>query len=212
MKNHHPSRFFLALPFLCAIALNCTSKYNIVKKRNDSFAQSQLISFASHLKNPAEPSKALFGSNNRTLELQFVKELKNNAEVKNEVTFSFHHHEGDADMGSKAFISADGKPLEISLSGTASNVQSRTSSHKTTSYKHSGGKMQAVETTNVTTHTFKVSKGSLNLTPDVASALQSASIVQVRVYFGADTATFTYEQEPLQAVKRYLANIPDEVE
>ncbi|MFO1472195.1 MAG: hypothetical protein U1F27_14300 [Turneriella sp.] len=213
MKIYQPIRYFAVSCILALATVNCVSKYDIVRKKNDSFAQSQLLSLATLLKNPAEPSRALFGSNPRTLEIQFVKEIKNNAEVKNELTFSFNHVADDADMASKAFFSVDGKPFEVVLSGVGSSVQSTTSSNKSTSYQHSAtGPMKAVETTTVSTHTFKVSKGQLNLPQPLAAALTAGNAIQVRVYFGGDTATFSFEENELAALKRYLRNTPDEEE
>src|SRR5262245_26464837 len=111
MKTDLSLRKLKLLLLVVITTLYCTSKYNIVRLKNDTFAQSQLISLSTQLRSPAEPSRSGFGSNRRTLELQCVKEIKANAEVKNEIAFSFTHAESDADMAEKAFFAVDGKPF-----------------------------------------------------------------------------------------------------
>lgn len=212
MKAHHSNRILIITAALALSALNCVSKYDIVRLKNDSYSQSQILSMVILLKNPEEPGRTVLSSNKRSLEIQFVKEIKNNAEIKNELTFSFTHAADDADMASKAFFSVDGKPIEVVLSGVNSTLQSRTSSRKSTSYQHTSGSAKPVETTTVRTRTFKVSKAILNLPQPLAESLNAGNSIQVRVYYGADTATYTLTEKDLAALKRYLSNTPDEVE
>lgn len=205
-------RIFVFSIFFAALFCGaCTSKYNIVKSRNDKYLNSTFFTLATGHR--AERQGGRFNSSTH-VEVDYFKETKAGNQLKNEIKFNVSLHTDDTNLNDKGVLLVNGKTFEIAIENVNVADKSFSTTHKSSKpvTLHQGGKVYqgTQETTEVRAHNYKIASFKISPVPTILAELRNPSSFSVRLYLGTEAITVDYDEEQLAAVRKFYTDVADE--
>jgi hypothetical protein len=203
----------IIFPILAALMFvgACTSKYNVVKSRNDTYLNTSFLTLST--KHKAQRQGGRYNSRSHVV-IDYFRETKAGAQLKNELKVNVNLRSDDTDLNDKAVLVVNGKNFEIAVSNVS--VADRSYATKDQSSKpvtvHKGGNIYhgTQETTEISTHNYKAV--AFKITPDanIVAELKNPTNISARLYLGTEAITIEFDEKQIAAVQRFYNDVADE--
>lgn len=194
----------------------CARTYNVVRMRNDKYLQTTKYSLATDhdMEGPGNYFTN-YGKGRRKLRVDYMREVKDNKIVKDEILLSVQLYDEDPQIDNKLVLLVDDKPVQ--MTEIAWNTGSKTESGTTTRTQYGGytnqfGQMQSGphQVTSSYSHSYKTAAYAFTPPDQLKAMLQKAGNASIRVYIGAEVATAVYDSFSIEAMRKFYSNQFDE--